>query len=115
MSTTTTKAMSLLACTLTPGTAFHEVTFTTAAGGLDLSGATAGRVRHVHPVDGITFWPLTLVGTPTSRQAVLRHAMLATDLDATEVDTAVPLRALVTVSGTEYIDGPEPYYMPVVA
>ncbi len=112
---TTTKPISLLACTLTPGTVLHEVTFTTKVGGLDLSGATSGRVRHVHPVDGETFWPLTVVGTPTARQAVLTHAMLTDDLDATEVDTAVPLRALVTVSGTEVMDGPEPYYMPVIA
>lgn len=115
MSSKTSESISLLACSLTPGTAVHEVTFTSRAGGLDLSGATSGRVRHVHPVDGETFWPLTLVGTPTARQAVLRHAMLATDLDATEVDTLVPLRALVTVSGTEYIDGPDSYSMPVVA
>ncbi len=113
MTPTITTPISILATTLTPGTVLHKVTITSKPGEIDLSLTTSGRVRYVKA--GVeTFWPLTVVGTPTSRQAVLVHAMLSTDLDPADVNTSVPLRALYTVSGTEYIDGPDSYYMPVV-
>ena len=110
-----TAPISYLATTLTSSTVLHKVTITTKPGEPDLTGITGGRVRYVNPVTQlVAYWPLVVSGTPTTRSAVLVHAMVTGDLDPADIGTSVALRALYTVGVTEYIDGPEAYFMPVL-
>ena len=109
-----TKPISYLATTLTTGTVQHKITITTKPGEPDLTGITGGRVRYTSPAGVVSYWACTVSGTPTPRSADLVHAMVTGDLDPLDVGNAISLRALYTVSGTEYLDGPEAYTMPVL-
>jgi hypothetical protein len=87
-----------------------------------MTGATSGRVLRLdadfNPIDdgagGLVSWPLTVSGTPTENEAVLVHAFTTGDLTSADVNHDVPLRALCTVSGVEYLDDAIHFELPVL-
>jgi hypothetical protein len=109
----TVKAISLLASTLCPGTQAIKIRFTSAT--RDMTLATSGRILYVDDDDVRHFWSMTLVGTPTTTEAVMQHVVVADDLNSTMVDTSISLRGLCTIDGVERLDEAVPFLLPVYA